>query len=44
MVTAGVGVYLLFQDDDAEQRPAASTQIVPTLGPDSVGVSVSGRF
>jgi tetratricopeptide (TPR) repeat protein len=46
VVTAGVGVYLLFQGDDAERAPTASTatQIVPTLGPGGVGVSLSGRF
>jgi tetratricopeptide (TPR) repeat protein len=46
VVTAGVGVYLLFQGDETERRPvdSTSTQIVPTLGPDGVGVSLSGRF
>ena len=44
VVTAGVGIYLLFQGDDEEQRPEASTQLVPMLGPDGLGVSLSGRF
>lgn len=45
VVTAGVGLYLLFQGDD-DERPtdAAATRLVPTLGPDGVGVSLSGHF
>lgn len=44
VVTAGVGIYLLFQDDGQEARPAAATRLAPTLGPDGLGVSLSGRF
>lgn len=44
VVTAGVGIYLLFQDDGQEARPAVATRLVPTLGPEGLGVSLSGRF
>jgi tetratricopeptide (TPR) repeat protein len=48
VVTAGVGIYLLFQDDaqddDQTARPATTTRLAPTLGPDGLGVSLSGRF
>ena len=48
VVTAGVGIYLLFQDDgrgDGEtERPATTTRLAPTFGPDGLGVSLSGRF
>ncbi len=44
VVTAGVGIYLLFQDDEETARPATATRLVPTLGPDGLGVSLSGRF
>lgn len=44
VVTAGVGLYLLFQDGGEDARPASATRLAPTLGPDRVGVSLSGRF
>jgi tetratricopeptide (TPR) repeat protein len=44
VVTAGVGIYLLLQDDGEETRPAAATRLAPTLAPDGIGVSLSGRF
>jgi tetratricopeptide (TPR) repeat protein len=44
VVTAGVGIYLLFQDDGEAARPATTTRLAPTLGPDGLGVSLSGRF
>jgi tetratricopeptide (TPR) repeat protein len=44
VVTAGVGIYLLFQDEGDEARPATATRLAPTLGPDGLGVSLSGRF
>jgi tetratricopeptide (TPR) repeat protein len=42
VVTAGVGIYLLFQDDGQDDDRTA--RLAPTLGPDGLGVSLSGRF
>lgn len=44
VVTAGVGIYLLFQDDGDEARPATATRLAPTLAPGGLGVSLSGNF
>jgi tetratricopeptide (TPR) repeat protein len=50
VVTAGVGIYLLVQGDGGKERrpagrsPASTTSLVPTFGPDGLGVSLSGSF
>lgn len=44
VVTAGVGIYLLFQGDDEKASSATATRVEPTLVPSGFGVSLSGRF
>jgi len=44
VVTAGVGIYLLFQGDDEKESSATATRVEPALVPSGFGVSLSGRF
>jgi tetratricopeptide (TPR) repeat protein len=44
VVTAGVGLYLLFQGDDEKESAGTATRLEPALVPSGFGVSFSGRF